>query len=266
MRIGPERVCEFLESVGERLHFLNERGRLFLLENERRVESFRNSAYVVSVSHSGFPVVFAVSPEGGEIVAETISDPFETTPSPYRLNPSLEEVRSALNGLLNPASVRGGIFEFPPKTRFLAVVGDDQWISKISFREKIKGVMRLSFATLVGEELYERLSNLNGRVVEEMVYMYMNDDELIFVVLVPEDFPERHVSLLAEMSKTVREGMGLKPSNLSKVPVARRVLTTLKVDLEDVIKERLDVESIAREFVGRLKKGYESFLKGADLS
>ncbi len=265
MRMGPESVCESLERTMTKTTDLVETGELFLSEHESRMESFHNSAYVISIRTEGFPVLIAVSPSGKVIVARTISDPFDTTPSPYRLNPNLEDLKNSIGEEMNVISAKGGVFEFPPNTKFLAVVGDDLWISKISFRERIKGIRRLTFAQLVDEELYRKLSDLNGSTIDDVVYITVNDEFVDLIVLTPEDVPEGDIALLAEMARVIRDRMGLKPSGVKRAPDKRRVLQVFRVDLEDVISGRLDVRSLAKEFVNRLNRGYISFLKGADL-
>ncbi len=253
MRIGPDRVLSKLDEVSKSLDEIKKVALSFLKSVKDKVEAYHRNAFVISFETDPFFTIHALSPDGRTITAQTLSDPFNVTPSPFKTSLDIQDVP------LNFKSLRSGVMEFPPRTRFLALVGDDGWISKVRLYEEIKGIEYLSFAFKMDDETYERLRTLSGSVVENIAHLSLDDEGLNVVI---SAFSDR-VSLLAEMAKVIRDEMNLKTSKYSKLPKDLKVLTVFKFDLEEVLDQ--DVMRKIKDFVIRLKRGYESFLEGAGL-
>ena len=264
MRLGAEKICEKLELVREKLDFLKEEALEFLRSYSERIDSYHRAGLLFSIS-SRFPVVFAVMNDGGTLAALTLSDPFSRSPSPYRMevkHPEVSEVVKEIFGW-EVHGIKAGIFEFPPKTRFLSVVGPDSWIKKINFQEKLKGEEILSFAEKIDDEKLEIIEKFMNSNVRDGVHSTIDDDGLHLTFFAPDWVEDSHIPLLSEMAKVLRAELKLKVSRYSKVARVGKVFTVVTLPIESAWTG--EAERVAEEFLKRLMNGYEGFLKGAGI-
>ncbi len=266
MNLGPGRITEKLENLRKNLEFLMQPSMQFLNAHSERVEAFHRAGVVHCFSWN-FPVIFVVTANSETFAALLLSDPFTKSPSPYRMKIDHEKAFEAFERAFGqpPSSVRSGIFDLPPRTRFLAISSSESWLKKSLLQESIKGTKFVSFAQRMDEETFRKIELLNGAQVTELVHATIDDDGLHLAVTAPKSLPESHKALLSEMAKVIREKMGLKPSKLSKLPnLERSILAVFTVRLEDLFD--IDPWELARSFERKLTAGYEAFLKGVERS
>ncbi len=265
MKLGPEFLTKKLEKVRSALSSLVGTSVEFINTHRERIEVFHRSA-VIHVFSCGFPVVFCVNSEGQTIAGVVLSDPFTKAPSAYRMKLDSSKILEDFEKTFgeSPSSFRSGIFDFPPKTRFIAVDGQDEWLEKELLLEEVKGKKLLSFAKEVDKKSYRKLEQLNGGKISEMTYSKVDDEGVHLAVLMPEGFNPSHAPLLSEMAKIIREKMNLSPSKLSKLPsLPGRAIALFTIPLDELPKK--NPQRIAEVFESRLKEGYRGFLKGADV-
>ena len=264
MRVGAEKICEKLELVREKLDFLKEEALEFLRSYSERIDSYHRAGVLFSIS-SHFPVVFTVMNDGETLAAVTLSDPFSRSPSPYRMEVGHPEVLEVVEEIFGweVHGMKAGIFEFPPKTRFLAVVGSESWMKKITFQEKLKGEEILSFAEKIDDEKFEILEKFMNSRIRDGVHSSIDDDGLHLTFFAPEWIKDAHIPLLSEMAKVLRAELGLRVSRYSKVARVGKVFTVVTLPIESAWSG--EAEKVAEEFLNRLMSGYEGFLKGAGI-
>ncbi len=264
MKIGPSGICEKLEEISSKLREVVEPSLDFLRKHSDRVERLHRAVVLHSVS-SEMPISVAVLSDGSSVSAITLSDPFSRSPSPYRLemdvHPFLKAVGEVFGWKVD--GVKSGIFEFPPRTRFLAVVGPDRFLEKILFQERIRGEEIVSFAERVDEEVFWRIFDLRDSEVLPGVRSIIDDEGVHLTFFKPDWVDEEHTPLVSEMAKVIRKEMRLSVSKFSKVARGGKVLVVTTLPLDFVWSG--DVRTLASDFLERLKGGYESFMRGAHL-
>ena len=264
MRLGPESVCEKLEELSRRFEFAKEPSIEFLLNHKDRVEDLHRVALVHSIK-SDMQIVVSFFSEGQIAAGITLSDPFSRSPSPYRMSVDPQIVSKLVGEIFGwgVSEIRSGIFEFPPRVKFLAVIGPDIWMKKELFQEKIKGDEKLSFAERIDEEVFERILNLKKSSYLDGINVFIDDEGIHIAFSAPDGIDNKRIPLLSEMAKLVREKFGVKTSIFSKVSKGKRVFATATFSLENLWKE--DPLSDAKEMMNRILDGYRAFLREAGL-
>jgi len=266
MRIGIEGLNEKLEELGEKLQFLKEPSIEFLDNYKDRIDKLYRAVVLFSFP-SDVNVSVAFNIEGDMILSATLSDPFVKSPSPYRMKVPYEkrllEIFEEVFGK-TATEVKAGIFEFPPKTKFLAFIAPDKFGNKLLFQEEIKGVKYISFAKNVDEKFWEKLEEVNGKYITEGSFSIVDDEGVHIAILAPKDIDISCIPLLSEMAKLIREKLELKPAKFSKMPRLKdKVLMTVSLPIENLLES--DPKRIAMDFEERLKEGFDGFTRGAKL-
>ena len=266
MRIGIESLNKKLEELGEKLQFLREPSMEFLNSYKDRIDKLYRAVVLFSFP-SDVNASVAFNTEGDIILSVTLSDPFVKSPSPYRMQladeKKLLEIFEEVFGK-TPAEVKAGIFEFPPKTKFLAFIAPDKFANKLIFQEEIKGVKYISFAKDVDENFWKKLEEINGKYITEGSFSIVDDEGIHIAMLAPKDVEVLYIPLLSEMAKLIREKLELKPAKFSKMPrIKDKILITFSLPLESLSES--NPKEIAVDFEKRLKEGFNSFIRGAKL-
>jgi hypothetical protein len=262
--LGPKNLANKLEDLREKMNFLREKSLKFLEENSKRIDSFHRASVIHSIA-SDFTLVYIVLSDGETLSGITLSDPFTRSPSPYRINVYIEEIERVVGEIFGwkVYEVKSGVFEFPPKTKFISIVGSDKWIKKEIFQEKLKGIEYLSFAEKMNEEIFEKIRKLTGESLVKHTHFRIDDDGIHLTFFAPEGVKETHIPLLSEMAKVIRTEMKLPVSKYSKIAKKGKVLVVITLPVDFLWKG--DPVSIAENFEKRLLDGYEWFLKGAGI-
>ena len=266
MRMGIESLNRKLEELGEKLQFLKEPSMEFLNSYKDRVDRLYRAVVLFSFS-SDVNASVAFNMEGDVVLSATLSDPFVKSPSPYRMKipdeKRLIEIFEKVFGR-TPAEVKAGIFEFPPKTKFLAFIAPDKFANKLLFQEEIKGIKYISFAKDIDENFWKRLEEINGKYITEGSFSIVDDEGVHIAMLAPKDVEILYIPLLSEMAKLIREKLGLRPAKLSKMPrIREKILITFSLSLESLSDS--NPKEISMDFEKRLKEGFDSFIRGAKL-
>ena len=235
MRLGPEAVCEKLENLMNKLETIRDTSVEFLLRHKDRVDDLHKVALVHSI-RSDVQIVVSVFSEGNMAAGITLSDPFSRSPSPYRMNVDSRIFSSAVGETFGwgISEVKSGIFEFPPKVKFLAVVGDEIWMRKELFQEKIKGTETLSFSENIDEDVFTKVLEIKKKPCIRGIKAFIDDEGIHVAFLAPEDISDSRLSLLSEMAKIVKENLGIKTSVFAKIPRGKRIFATATFPLENL--------------------------------
>ena len=264
MKLGPETICEKLEMLMDELEDIRKPSVEFLLNHKERVDDLHKVALVHSVE-SDVQIVVSVFSDGRTSAGITLSDPFSRSPSPYRMSVDPQVFSKAVGETFGwgVSEVKSGIFEFPPKVKFLSVVGDDMWLKKELFQEKIKGNENLSFAEKIDEGIFKRILDMRRNPRSSEIKVLIDDEGIHVAFLAPEYIDDKRLPLLSEMAKVVKEKLGIKTSVFSKISRGKRTFATATFPLEDLWKDR-PLED-AEELMRKTLSGYEAFLKEAGL-
>ncbi len=264
MRLGPETICEKLEDLVNELEVIKKPSVEFLLSHKERVDDLHRVALVHSIK-SDIQIVISVFSEGNMAAGITLSDPFSRSPSPYRMNVDSQIFSKAVGETFGwgISEVKSGIFEFPPKVKFLAVVGDGIWMKKELFQERIRGNENLSFAEKIDEDVFNKILEIKRGSGVSGIRAFIDDEGIHVAFLAPKDIDDKRIPLLSEMAKVVKEKFGIKTSVFSKVSKGERTFATATFPLKDLWLA--DPLERAEEMKKRILTGYRAFLKGAGL-
>ncbi len=264
MRVGPKSVCEKLEKLSKRFEFLKDPSLEFLMNHRERVDDLHKVALVHSIK-SDMQIIVSVFSEGQIAAGITLSDPFSRSPSPYRMNVDPQIVSKIVGEIFGwgVSEIKSGIFEFPPRVRFLAVIGPDIWMKKELFQEKIKGDEKLSFAEKIDERVFNRILSLKKSSQLDGMNVFVDDEGIHIAFSVPDDVDDKRIPLLSEMAKLIKEKLGVKTSSFSKFAKGKRVFATATFPLDNLWEE--DPLKDARDMLRKVLKGYRAFLREAGL-
>ena len=264
MRLGPKSICEKLERLSEKFEILREPSIEFLLNHRERVDDLHKIALVHSIK-SDLQVIVSIFSNGQIAAGITLSDPFSRSPSPYRMNVDSQVISKIVGEVFGwgVSEIKSGIFEFPPRVKFLAVSGPDVWIKKELFQEKIKGNEKLSFAERIDDDVFERILKLKKSPKSSGINVFIDDEGIHLTFLSPDNVDDKRIPLLSEMAKAVKEKFGIKTSAFSKISKEKRVFATATFPLDNLWKE--DPLKDAKDMMNRIINGYRAFLREAGL-
>jgi len=257
MYVGPEKF-RILESIDFDISELI----AFLESKKERLDVYHRHVAVVSChvnEKSQFPfyVNFAVTPSGEKIVGISISQPMASTPAIYKLNDISrkdEFIRlfSAITHLTNEqGNCQCGIMKLPLKTRFIAVSGNEEFLRKEMFSEKVLGIESFSFAKRVDDKVLEFLEKYKDGNYK-MCKTVINDEGINFFVIdkrISDDFRP----LYSEVISLLRKKHNLPPAKY--YPISERVIGSFTLEFEAIFS------SSPFERVDRLLEEYEK-IKG----
>ncbi len=214
---------------------------------------FLSTVYV----QNGFCVFSAVDTEKRKIMGICISDPFEKNLAIYSSSVDCEVLQKAHSELFGKKAefCKSGITRLPFQYRVLAVVGDEDFLSKEMLKEKIYGLENLSFCQKIDQEHFEKLCRLNEKKVDFAV-IYPLDEYIVCILTMPEYVDKDHVSLLSEISRIYRKKYGAPyQGNVGKIKKLTSVLSAFVVSYEDFLKG-FDIEKNCLELCQKIKKAY----------
>lgn len=260
MSFGPRSIVDKLCKIFERIEtnqLLSQMEKL-----KERLDQYHRHVVLVSVGDiDNFYLFGAVDHFGRKLVGLSIANPFERNLPIYVLQIQLDLV-SIYGELLGARAQfqRCGIVKLPLNFKALCVVGDEDFLGKEIFKEKVYGERRLSFAEIVDEPVYNKLKTLNGSTID-LVKVQMLDEGILCLVKVPGGIDESHVPLLAEIAQVLK---GRYPSTCEakyrSIVSASPVLTSLCFEYDQFLRG-FDVESFCREFSSKLMRTYECILR-----
>jgi len=256
--IGADSIKEKLKKLSD-LDVLN--SVLELRKHKDKLDEYHRHAHLTAVStEKSLSLFLCVDTKGRKIFGLSIQNPLERN-SPIYVSkvriPGLNEMCEKL--LAEGGSQKGGIVRLPIDVRCLAVAGDDDFLRKEIFKEKVYGVARLSFAEKVDDKLFDELVRIHGASFD-FAKTYLTNDYILCILFPPHDIDKEHFVLLAEIAGLVRNEMGLSiPASVKPVMGHKKVLSSFAVPYEDVI-DGLNVQEICRTFCDKVRRGYRSLI------
>lgn len=260
MSLGPRHVVDKLCKVFERF----ETNQLLsqMEELKERLDQYHRHVVLVSVGGiNNFYLFGAVDHFGRKLVGLSIANPFERNLPIYLLQSQLD-LSDIYKELLSVQQQfqRCGIVKLPLNFKALCVVGDEDFLGKEIFKEKVYGERRLSFAEIVDELVYDKLKTLNGSTID-LVGIHLLDEGILCLVKVPNDIEKSHISLLAEIAQVLKgKYASTCEAKYQSVASASPILTSLCFRYEQFFKG-FDVENFCRDFSSKLMKAYKCVLR-----
>ncbi|SHH29561.1 DUF4895 domain-containing protein [Thermosipho atlanticus] len=228
---GPEKLKKICEIDLPDEEYLIE----FLYNYKEKLDVFHKHLILISIYlQNNFTLVVGSNPENKVIYGVTISNPFERTPSLYKIKDYYnEELANFYNTIFESSKipkVQAGILRFPIQTHFLAVGGDKTLVSKEMFNEEVTGKPWLNFAKKVDNKMYEKIIELsNGHI--DFLRSFVTDDGVYFVGLNDGDFR----NLYAEFFSFLRNKYKFSPGKFFPISgVKEKVIGMFKIELEDI--------------------------------
>lgn len=260
MSLGPKSVVAKLCKVFERF----ETNQLLsqMEELKERLDQYHRHVVLVSVGDTNnFYLFGAVDHLGRKLVGLSIANPFERNLPIYLLQSQLDlsDTYRELLGV-QPQFQRCGIVKLPLNFKALCVAGDEDFLGKELFKEKVYGERRLSFAEIVDELVYDKLKILNGSTID-LVGIRLLDEGILCLIKVPNDVEKSHISLLAEIAQVLKgKYASTCEAKYQSIASASPILTSLCFGYEQFFKG-FDVESFCYDFSSKLKRAYECVLR-----
>ncbi|MBO8160905.1 MAG: DUF4895 domain-containing protein [Thermosipho sp. (in: Bacteria)] len=231
---GPEKLKKINEineiSVVKKDNLLK-----FLYDYKERLDVFHKHLILVSISsQNNFSLIVGYNPDGKIIYGVTISNPFERTPSLYKIKDYYDEQLAnfydTLFGSSKIPKIQAGILRFPIQTHFLAVGGDKSLVVKEMFYEEVTGKSWLNFAKKVDAKTYEKILKLsNGQI--NFLKTFVTDDGVYFVGINNGEYR----NLYAEFFAVLRNKYGFSPGKFFPISgIKEKVVGMFKINLEDI--------------------------------
>lgn len=256
MYVGPERFKKL-----EKIDFDTSELVEFLESKKERLDVYHRHVAVVSchLNHtehfSSFPfyINFIVTPSNEKIVGISISLPMSLTPAIYKMNELAKKdefikLCGEIIGNSNEQWVcQCGIMKLPLKTRFIAVAGNDGFLNKEMFSEKVFGTESFSFAKRVDEKVLEFLGKYkDGKY--KICKTIINDEGINFFV-VDKKVTDEFRPLYSEVISLLRKKYNLAPAKY--YPISERVIGSFTLEFETIFS------NAPFERVDRLLEDYE---------
>ncbi|QAV33452.1 protein of unknown function [Fervidobacterium changbaicum] len=256
MYVGPEKFKK-LESID----FDSSELIAFLESKKERLDVYHRHVAVVSchLNHtehfSNFPFYFnfIVTPSNEKVVGISISLPMSLTPAIYKMNDfgKKEEFIRLCGELIGNTNEQWicqcGIMKLPLKTRFVAVAGDETFLNKEMFSEKVFGAESFSFAKRVNGRVLEFLEKYKDGQYK-ICRTIINDEGINFFV-VDKKVPDEFRALYSEVISLLRKKYGLSPAKY--YPISERVIGSFTLEFETMFS------NAPFERVDRLLEDYE---------
>ncbi|HON04547.1 MAG TPA: DUF4895 domain-containing protein [Fervidobacterium sp.] len=263
MYIGPEkyRIMETLDfDSSELIAFLeNKKERLDVYHRHVAVVTcygnYSQSTYIDSSSSgkekrsNNFYLNFIVTPSNEKLVGLSISQPMLKSPAIYKL----QDLKSAgqfsdtyYRLFAETCALQCGIIKLPMKTRFIAINGDESFLNKEIYREKVMNTESFSFAQRVNDAILERLEKYKDGTFD-MCRVIINDEGINFFV-VDKSLRDDHVPLYSEVISLLRKKYALTPARF--FPVNEKVIGSFVLGFDSIFSDELftQVSKLLREY------------------
>ncbi|WP_448377303.1 DUF4895 domain-containing protein [Fervidobacterium sp.] len=254
MYVGPEKFRKL-----ENIDFDASELLTFLESKKERLDVYHRHVAVVSChvnekNHFPFYLNFAITPSGEKIVGLSISQPMSCTPAIYKLNEISKKEEfiklfSTIAHLSNEQiNCQCGIMKLPLKTRFIAVAGNEEFLKKEMFSEKVFGTESFSFAKRVDDRVLEFLEKYKDGHYK-ICRTIINDEGINFFV-VDKKISDEFRPLYSEVISLLRKKYNLSPAKY--YPISERIVGSFTLDFETIFS------SAPFERVDRLLEEYEN--------
>ena len=259
MYIGPEEfekiqsidfdsseLINFLESKRERLDVYHRHVAVvtcYAKEHDNNVSgTIRNKKFP-------FFVNFIVTTSNEKLVGISLSQPMSLSPAIYKLQEitKADEFKQIFQNLTNEqCNIQCGIIKLPLKTRFIAIVGPEEFLKKELYSEKILGNESLSFAQKVDDMILERLLKYkddNYKICKTII----NDDGINFFVI-DKSVPDEFRPLLSEVVSLLRKKHNLQPAKYFSI--TEKVIGSFVLEFNSIFSEKLftQVDELIEEY------------------
>ncbi|MCS7174225.1 DUF4895 domain-containing protein [Pseudothermotoga sp.] len=260
MNFGPKSITNKLSKALEKIEVSK---LLSQMENlKEKLDQYHKHVVLASVGEvHGFYLFGAVDHLGRKLAGLSISNPFERNLPIYVLQQqvSFAEIYEELFGI-QPQFHRCGIVKLPLNFKAICVVGDEDFLGKEIFKEKVYGEKKLSFAEIIDELIYNKLKALNSSTIG-LIKIRLLDEGILCLVEVPKDIDRSHVPLLAEIAHILKGRYTFTcRTKYQSIVSAAPVLTSLCIDYEHFLRG-FDVGAFCQEFSNKLMKAYECVLR-----
>jgi len=219
-------LIQFLESKKERLDVYHRHVAVVTCHiNELTSEAEQNSKFPFYLS-------FIVTTSNEKIVGISISPPMSRTPAIYKLNEfktkeHFEQKFIEISGLKEQPTCQCGILKLPLKTRFVAISGNEEFLKKELFSEKVMGVESLSFSNKVDDKILELLERYRSGWYK-ICRTAITDDGINFFVI-DKKLPDEFKPLFSEVIALLRKKYNFQPAKY--FPITEKVLGSFNAEL-----------------------------------
>ncbi|KAF2957988.1 hypothetical protein AS159_06265 [Thermotoga sp. Ku-13t] len=258
--VGPASVANELKRVLERFEVSD-----FLVQMEafrEKLDQYHRHVVLFSAGRSeNFHLFVAVDHLGRRAVGLSIVNPFEKNLPIYSLK-SRVEVEDVYERLFSvgPTFHRCGIVRLPFGFKMICGVGDEDFLGKEIFKEKIYGERKLSFAELVDESIYGQLLSLNNSSIDLMTVRLL-DEGILCLLRAPEDVDRSHVPLLAEIAQLLKSKYRFAcKAKYQSINFTSPVLASVCIEYERLFSG-FDVKSFCHELSKKLMEAYWCVIK-----
>jgi len=256
--IGADSIKEKLKKLSDLdvLSCLSE-----LKKHKDKLDEYYRHIHLTAISaERSLSLFLCVDTKGRKIFGLSIQNPLERNSPIYVSKVRVPGLNEVCEKLLGEGGIqKGGIVRLPLDVRCLAVAGDDDFLRKEIFKEKVYGVTRLSFAEQVDDRLFDKLVRIHGASFD-FAKTYLTNDYILCVLFPPHDINKEHFVLLAEIAGLVRNEMGLSiPTSVKPMMGHKKVLSSFAVSYEEVI-DGLNVQKICQMFCDKVRRGYKSVI------
>ncbi|MGB4755771.1 MAG: DUF4895 domain-containing protein [Fervidobacterium sp.] len=243
-------LIDFLESKREKLDVYHRHVAVVTCYSNYSQSIYTDSSKKNSErKSSSFFLNFLVTPSNEKLIGLSISQPMLRSPAIYKLQnlKNAEQFSDIYYRLFaETCGLQCGIIKLPLKTRFVAITGNDIFLSKEIFREKVMNIESFAFAQRVNDVILERLEKYKDGTFD-ICRVIINDEGINFFV-VDKSLREDHIPLYSEVISLLRKKYALTPAKF--FPVNERIIGSFVLDFDSIFSDELftQVSKLLKEY------------------
>jgi len=260
VNLGPSEVLNQLKNVFERID-----AKEFLSHMEafkEKLDQYHRHVVLLSTGNpDNFHLFVAVDHLGRRTVGVSIVNPFEKNLPIYslQLRVKLDDVYEKIFSI-QPNFHKCGIVRLPLNFKMVCGLGDEDFLAKEIFKEKVYGERKLSFAEFVNDSIYKRLVSLNNSSID-LVTIRLLDEGILCLFKAPNEVDRSHVPLLAEMAQLLKSKYKFAcEAKYKSITSTSPILTSLCIEYDKFLAG-FDVQAFCHEFSRKLIQAYECVVR-----
>ncbi|HBT40041.1 MAG: Uncharacterized protein XD58_0293 [Thermotoga sp. 50_1627] len=258
--LGSSEVVDQLRPVFERID-ANQLLSHMEVFREKLDQYHRHALLFCTGNPDSFHLFVAVDHLGRRMVGVSIVNPFEKNLPIYslQLKVPIDDVYEKLFSVQSNHH-KCGIVRLPLNFKMISGLGDEDFLAKEIFKEKIYGERKLSFAELINDSIYKKLLSLNNSSVD-LITVRLLDEGILCLLRAPNEVERSHVPLLAEMAQIIKSRYRFTcEARYKNISSTSPILTSVCIEYDKFFSS-FDVQAFCREFSRKLMQAYECVIR-----
>uniref|UniRef100_A0A832MNR1 DUF4895 domain-containing protein n=1 Tax=Pseudothermotoga hypogea TaxID=57487 RepID=A0A832MNR1_9THEM len=258
--LGSSEVVDHLRRVLERID-ANQLLSHMEVFKEKLDQYHRHALLFCTGNPDNFHLFVAVDHLARRMVGVSIVNPFEKNLPIYslQLTVPIDDVYEKLFSVQSNYH-KCGIVRLPFNFKMISGLGDEDFLAKEIFKEKVYGERKLSFAELINDSIYKQLVSLNNSSIDLMTIRLL-DEGILCLLRAPNEVERSRVPLLAEIAQILKSRYRFAcEAKFKSITSTSPILTSVCIEY-DKFFSGFDVQTFCHEFSRKLMQAYECVVR-----